>query len=254
MKRRAVLAGCSDPSTTIRLEAHSPEAVGTPVDGGRDWSISFDLEYELTGLNETDGLYGVGSFLVDSDGNVLERIEHGDLAWNALAADERETTESEDGFEFYRGTVRETVSAATDRPPRWIVFTADRADGARSSVRVYGLAVDDALELPSIDGDCERVIADREEIEITDDDWDQIRLGRYTSFPPTDEIPSEETEADAAKATTEATVVNDTTNETTDGASNRSKTRDAVPEGGCASDNETTATDNKTPANASAED
>lgn len=120
-----LLSGCSESGTGVRLEPRDVRVVGTAVDDGWAWDVTVDIAYELHALDEDEGLYGVRTHLVDEQGTPIDHIEHGDLAWHALPADERTREETDDGTE-YDGTRRETVSIPTDRFPRWIVFTADR--------------------------------------------------------------------------------------------------------------------------------
>ncbi len=222
-----LLSGCSDPGTTLSLAPAGPRAVRTDDESEPSWSIAFDLAYELNGLDEGDGLYGVASHLIAADGDRLERIGHDDLSWRDLPSDRRETGEYEDGGEYYRGTVRERVSATTDRCPRWIAFTVDRVAGSGvwTDASIEGVTAADPFEQA---GDAVRdrgganatenrpdsaanrsnatespAETDRSELEVDGADWERIDLNDYRTYPPSDEIP----------APTDGTE-NETTNET----------------------------------------
>lgn len=209
-----LLSGCSDPGTTLGLAPEEPRAVGTDDESEPSWSVAFDLAYELNGLEEDDGLYGVASHLIAADGDRLERIGHGDLSWRDLPSDRRETGEYEDGVEYYRGTVRERVSATTDRFPQWIAFTVDRVAGSgvwkdasiegvtaagpfeqagdavrdRGSANVTENRTDSATNRS--DAAESTVEIDRGKREVDDADWERIDLNDYRTYPPSDEIPA----------------------------------------------------------------
>ena len=235
MKRRAVVAGivggiplisgCSDPGTTIRLEPETVRVVGDARDEG-NWDVTFSLAYELNGLDEGDGLSGVRSHLLTDEGTELERIEHGDLVWDSLPATRRETDESDDGVDYYRGTITRQVSTTADQFPHWIVFTADRAiaSGVWSDVSVYGVttASQASLDQHAENGgetatngtrtqtnrttaanqsrsetetenrsqSATETDADDARVDVSGDDWNRVRLPNYDTFPPTDEIPT----------------------------------------------------------------
>ncbi|SEQ88140.1 hypothetical protein [Natrinema salaciae] len=215
-----LLSGCSETGTSIRLEPRDVRVVGE-ADDGWTWDVTYDAAYELDGLDEDEGFYGVRSHLVDARGRELDRIEHGDLAWNALPTEDRTKEDREDGTK-YEGTSHETVSVTTNRFPRWIVFTIDRVVASgRWIVSVDGVtAADPGPQSPAnddrnrteSDADPNRTKTDdgdhvtepdidSDRLEVAGDDWDRIELPEYESFPPTDVIanasePSNERRAD----------------------------------------------------------
>ncbi|WP_254762720.1 hypothetical protein [Natrinema marinum] len=220
MKRRRVIAGivtttplfagCAEQGSSVQLEPRNVRVVGTDDDGWT-WDVTFDVWYHLNALAKSEGFYGVRSHLVNTDGEEIDRFEHGDLPWHALETDERTKTDTEAGTE-YNGTFRETVSATADRFPNWIVFTVDRTEtSGRALVSVSGVTAADPVPLESTDAD-DRNRTDTGtgsrgseaetgpiRLEIADEDWTRIELERYQSFPPTGEIGS------AANATTNRT-------------------------------------------------
>ncbi|MDS0475917.1 hypothetical protein [Natrinema sp. 1APR25-10V2] len=227
MNRRSVIAGivtttplfagCAEQGSSVQLEPRNVLVVGNDHDGWT-WDVTFDVWYHLNALAEGEGFYGVRSHLVATDGEEIDRFEHGDLPWHALETDERTRDETEAGTE-YNGTYRETVSATADRFPNWIVFTVDRTEtSGRALVSVSGVTAADPVPLESPETD-DRNRTDTEtgsrgseadtgdhknetgskRLEIADDDWTKIELKRYQSFPPTAEI------ASAANATSNRT-------------------------------------------------